>query len=795
MKYILWFDQISHKDVALVGGKNASLGNMFNILSSQGITVPNGFALTTEAYWHYLKTNSIEQPLDEVMKTLTDARDIQQLEAVGLKTREIMMSGSLPDDLQAEIITAYNKLSTYYNEKHVDVAVRSSATAEDLPTASFAGQQETILNVQTVEQLVESCRLCYASLYTDRAILYRHEHNFDHFHVALSIGIQKMVRSDIAASGVAFSLDPETGFKDCVTINAAWGLGESVVKGLVEPDEFIIHKPTLEQGFRPIIKKQCGEKHLKIVYADTLTRTEDVTPELRARFTLSDENILDIARQVITIEKLYCQQSGNWTPMDVEWAQDGIDHKIYIVQARPETVHSKAEKNSSITRYILSTNQPITPLVTGLSIGQKIIHGKARIIKSISDMHTIDHGDILVTHITDPDWLPAMQQAAGIITDRGGRTCHAAIVSRELGIPALVGTHNATSQLSDGQQITLDCSQGDHGYVYEGYISYETQNITYTTLPQAPVDIMINLADPEKAFSVSFLPVKGVGLARIEFIINNSIKIHPMSLIHEDKVTDTEERTLIEQITAQYVDKKEFFVTTLARGIGMIAAAMYPRPVLVRFSDFKTNEYRNLIGGKFFEPHEENPMLGLRGAFRYYHDSYKEAFALECQAVKMVRTVFGLTNAHIMVPFVRTAVEAGLVIKELEANGLAKGADGLKCIMMCEIPSNVIAMQSFCEYFDGFSIGSNDLTQLTLGVDRDSELLAQSFNERDPAVLLMIKMAISTAHLNNRTIGICGQAPSDYPEFARFLIEHGIDSISLNSDAVIPFLMHIANTL
>lgn len=794
MKYILWFDQITHKDVARVGGKNASLGNMFSALSFQGIAVPNGFALTTQAYWYYLKTNAIKDTLDTLMQTLTDTRDIQHLEAIGLKAREIMLSGSLPHDLEAEIITSYQRLSQHYNQENIDVAVRSSATAEDLPTASFAGQQETFLNVKTVEQLLESCRLCYASLFTDRAILYRKEHNFDQSHVALSIGIQKMVRSDIACSGVAFSLDPETGFKDCVTINASYGLGESIVKGMVEPDEFIVHKPTLEQGFRPIIKKQCGNKHIKITYGDKFTQTEKVTADMQSRYTLSDDDILEIARQVITIEKFYSEQAGHWSPMDIEWAQDGIDHTIYIVQARPETVHSQMQKKSSMMRYLLSTKESPKTIVTGLSVGQSIIHGKVRIISSVDDMHTIESGEILVTHITDPDWLPAMQQAAGIITDRGGRTCHAAIVSRELKIPALVGAHNATSQLYDGQLITLDCSQGETGYVYAGHIPFETQTITYATLPQSPVDLMINLADPEKAFSASFLPVKGVGLARMEFIINNSIKIHPMALLHQERVTDMHEQKLIEKVTAHYTDKKEFFVTTLARGIGMIAASMYPRPVLVRFSDFKTNEYRNLIGGQFFEPIEENPMLGFRGAFRYYHENYKKAFALECEAVKMVRSEFGLKNTHIMVPFVRNASEADLVIKELTANGLVKGAD-LKYIMMCEIPSNVIAMHSFCKYFDGFSIGSNDLTQLTLGVDRDSELLAKSFDERDPAVLLMIKMAISAAHLNNRTIGICGQAPSDYPEFARFLIDHGIDSISLNSDAVIPFLIQTANTL
>jgi pyruvate,water dikinase len=789
MNYIKWFNEVSIDDVALVGGKNASIGTMIRELETQNIRVPMGFAIISQAYWYYIEYNKLTEPIRTCLHSMGSIEDIKNVQKTGKFIRNLITKGSMPDDLAQEIIASYQKLSCMYNGDNIDVAVRSSATAEDLPTASFAGQQETYLNIRGVELLIESCKRCFASLYTDRAIVYRVEKGFDHEKVALSIGIQKMVRSDRGSSGVAFSLDTESGFAGVVTINAAYGLGETIVQGMVAPDEFVVFKPTLQDGNTPIIKKLCGEKKIKMIYGakNKETQVVDVLPEEQRKFSLQDEDILFIARSVIAIEKYYSGRAGSWVPMDVEWAKDGNDGLVYIVQARPETVHKFLKSKELILYKLDCPTKDCTVLATGRSIGQKIVSGPVRIVKNLEDIGLIQPGEILVTDMTDPDWVPAMKKTAGIITNRGGRTCHAAIVSRELGLPAIVGTGNATEQIAQGQVVTLDCSRGDVGYIYKGAVNFSHEVIELGAIPSVPVAVMVNLADPDSAFSVSMLPVAGVGLARIEFIITNSIKVHPMAILHPERVTDAVVLQQIKQLARSYSDAKQFFVQTLAQGIGTIAAAFYPRPVIVRLSDFKSNEYRNLIGGSFFEPIEENPMIGFRGACRYYHDLYKEGFALECQALKVVRETMGLKNIKIMVPFVRTIKEAQSVVTALETHGLKAGINDLQLIMMCEVPSNVILISEFSRYFNGFSIGSNDLTQLTLGIDRDSALVVSEFDERDPAVLQMMKMAIQGAHEQKRTIGICGQAPSDYPKIAEFLIELGIDSISLNPDSVLPF--------
>ncbi len=790
MNYIKWFNTIGLEDIKDVGGKNASIGQMITELSDKGIRVPMGFAITSDAYWHYVKVNKLLEPMKTLLESIASIDDIQAISDVGQQIRDLFEVATIPDDLKEAIVTSYHELSKRYGVDTLDVAVRSSATAEDLPTASFAGQQETYLHVQGDEHLLEYVKKCFASLFKARAIVYRIEHGFDHFKVALSIGVQKMVRSDVGVSGVAFSLDTESGFADVVTINAAYGLGESIVQGRVIPDEFVVFKPTLECGYSPIIKKYCGDKSIKIVYGkeNQLTEEMPVADHEQHQFSLSDEEILSLARSVIIIEKHYSERAGHWVPMDIEWAKDGIDGLLYIVQARPETVHA-TRKPRELTRYHIDQSiKNLNLIVTGRSIGQKVVSGPARIITKLEDINTIEQDEILVTDMTDPDWVPVMKRVAGIITNRGGRTCHAAIVSRELGLPALVGTHTATECIKQGQMVTIDCSRGDIGYVYNGKVPYSRETSSLEAIPPVPVDIMVNMADPDNAFNVSKLPVAGVGLARIEFIITNSIKIHPMALLYPERVKDPEARRQIDQLTVVYKDKKQYFVQTLAQQIGMIAAAFYPRPVSVRLSDFKTNEYRNLIGGIYFEPEEENPMIGFRGACRYYHEQYEQAFSLECEALKIAREMMGLCNIKVMVPFVRTTKEACAVIQALGERGLKQGCNGLQLIMMCEVPSNVILMSEFANYFDGFSIGSNDLTQLTLGVDRDSALMAE-FDERDPAVLQMMKMAVCAAHQHNRCIGICGQAPSDYPEIAEFLIDVGIDSISLNPDSVLPFFM------
>ncbi len=791
MAYIRWFNTVTMRDVPLVGGKNASLGQMIQELATQGVSVPDGFAITSDAYWDYLKYNKLTDRLKAVMDQL-NPRNVASIRRVGKKIRRLIEDGRMPPQIAQEIETAYAQLCKKYKQKNCDVAVRSSATAEDLPTASFAGQQETFLNIRGDKALLNACKKSMASLFTDRAIIYRIEQGFDHFEVALSVGVQKMVRSDKASAGVAFSLDTETGFKNVIMIEAAYGLGESVVKGLVNPDEYFLFKPTLEQGFAPIIKKRCGDKKIKLVYSASVKRPIkklSVPLKQRTQFCLNDEEIVALGKMVQAIDWHYSKLHKRWMPMDVEWAKDGIDGKIYILQARPETVHTQKDTNEFI-EYVLQKKPPKKDiLVTGLSIGQQIVTGTARVITHIKDMGAVREGDVIVTTMTDPDWVPVMKKAAGIITNLGGRTCHAAIVSRELGTSAIIGTHDGTKKIKTGMKITLDCSQGAEGFVYKGAVPFRINKIKYDILPKSPVPIMVNLANPDAAFRVSALPVDGVGLARIEFIITNDIKIHPMALIEPSKVKDAATRKKIAAITAPYKTGQQFFVDTLAQGIGMIVAAFYPRPVIVRLSDFKTNEYYNLLGGRYFEMHEANPMLGFRGASRYTHEKYQKAFCLECAAIQKVRNEMGLDNLMLMVPFVRTVDEAKRVIDLMAHCGLKKGKKGLKLVMMCELPSNVILIEQFVQFFDGFSIGSNDLTQLTLGVDRDSALLAHMFDERDPAVKKMLVMAIEGAHKKNKFIGICGQAPSDYPEFAQFLIDHNIDSISLNPDSVIPFFL------
>lgn len=789
--YIKWFDKLRMRDVPRVGGKNASLGEMISALQSQGIEIPNGFAVTADAYRYYLEYNDLQPKMRALFKKL-NPKNIKDLQRVGRAIRSLIASGDMPDDLSDQISAAYKELSASYKQKASDVAVRSSATAEDLPTASFAGQQETFLNVRGDAALLTACKKSMASLFTDRAIVYRIEHGFDHFQVALSVGVQKMIRSDKASSGVAFSLDTETGFKDVIMIDAAYGLGESIVKGLVNPDEYLVFKPTLEKGFDPIIKKRLGTKKIKIVYSSSSrhpTKQVSVSKKAQHQFCLRNDEVIELAHMVNTIDRYYSKLNKRWMPMDVEWAKDGVDGKLYILQARPETVHAQ---RSGMVLKTYRLKDPVDPkkiLTTGQSIGQQIASGPARVIRNIKDIKKVRDGDIIVTTMTDPDWVPVMKRSAGIVTDLGGRTCHAAIVSRELNRPAIVGTKDATKRVKNGQMITIDCAQGSDGFVYAGAIPFEVKETNLKKLPKAPVDLMVNIANPDNAFTVAQLPVAGVGLARIEFIITNEVKVHPMALLRPKSIPNKKVKQKIEDIAAAYPSKKQFFVDTLAYGIGTIAAAFYPRPVIVRLSDFKTNEYRNLLGGEQFEVEEANPMLGLRGASRYTHELYQDAFCLEVAALLKVREGMGLENVMVMLPFVRTVDEAKRTVDLLAHCGLRRRQKGLKLVMMCEIPSNVLMMDEFSRYFDGFSIGSNDLTQLTLGVDRDSALLSGLFDERDPAVKKMLVMAIEGAHRNKRFIGICGQAPSDYPELAEFLIKHKIDSISLNPDSVLPFLL------
>jgi pyruvate, water dikinase len=781
-------------DIPLVGGKNASLGEMLQQLTPQGIRVPEGFATTAHAYRTFIQGAGLEQPLRQLFRDL-DVEDVEALRQVGKQARDSILNTPFPDDLNAAIATSYATLCQQYGE-NTDVAVRSSATAEDLPDASFAGQQETYLNVHGTAGVLEACHKCFASLFTDRAISYRQLKGFDHFEIALSVGVQKMVRSDLATSGVMFSIDTETGFKDAVLVTAAYGLGENVVQGAVNPDEYLVFKPTLNQGFRSILDKRLGSKEIKMVYdvgGSKLTKNIPVAPGDRQKFALSDNDILQLASWACQIEAHYSKVRGMDTPMDIEWAKDGLTGELFIVQARPETVQSQRTENSLKNYYITPDGALSAPLVTGRAIGSKIGQGLVKVILNVHQIQQFRAGDVLVTQRTDPDWEPIMKRASAIVTDQGGRTCHAAIIAREMGIPAIVGCGYATTLLHNGRPVTVSCAEGEEGKVYEGLLKYEIKELALDTLPQTRTQILMNVGNPQEAFRLAAMPNDGVGLARMEFIIANQIQVHPLALIHFDVLEDLTAKRQIEQLIQQYDRKSDYFVDKLAYGIGTIAAAFYPKPVIVRMSDFKSNEYANLLGGKPFEPQEENPMIGWRGASRYYSDRYSQGFALECQAMKRVREEMGLTNVILMIPFCRTPEEGKRVLAEMEGYGLVRGQNGLQVYVMCELPSNVILAKEFCEIFDGFSIGSNDLTQLTLGLDRDSALVAELFDERNDAVKQMIRMAIATVHQNKRKIGICGQAPSDYPEFAQFLVEQGIDSISLNPDSVLKTLLEIAH--
>jgi pyruvate,water dikinase len=779
---ILWFDEIGIEDIPVVGGKNASLGEMIQQLTPKGVNVPTGFAITAYAYRYFIEKAGLEAQLRELFADL-DVEDVSNLQQHGKKARRLILSMNFPPELEAAIGAAYQRLCDRYGED-TEVAVRSSATAEDLPDASFAGQQETYLNVQGVQRVLEYSHRCFASLFTDRAISYRQHNGFDHLEVALSVGVQKMVRSDLASSGVMFSIDTESGFKNAALITAAYGLGENVVQGAVNPDEYLVFKPTLKEGFRPILEKRLGNKRIKMVYdlgSSRLTKNVWVPEFEQEKFCLTDDEILQLGRWAVQIEDHYSTVRGVYSPMDIEWAKDGITGELFIVQARPETVQSQKSTNV-LKSYQLKEHSDI--LATGRSVGASIGQGKAHVILDANQIHLFQPGDVLVTNKTDPDWEPIMKKASAIVTNQGGRTCHAAIIAREMGIPAIVGCGDATNVLKTGQEVTISCAEGDEGRVYNGLLPFDVQETTLEDLPRTRTQILMNVGNPEQAFGLASIPCDGVGLARLEFIIANHIQTHPLALIHFDQLEDEVVKAQIAELTKLYDDKPQFFVDKLAHGVGMIAAAFYPKPVIVRMSDFKSNEYANLLGGKQFEPKEENPMLGWRGASRYYDEKYRDAFALECQALKRVRDEMGLSNVIPMIPFCRTPDEGRQVLAEMAKHGLERGVNGLQVYVMCELPSNVIEADEFAEVFDGFSIGSNDLTQLTLGLDRDSALVAHIFDERNEGVKRMVKMAIATAKEKGRKIGICGQAPSDYPEFARFLVEQGIDSMSLNPDSV-----------
>lgn len=786
--FILWFDEIGIEDIPLVGGKNASLGEM---RKNTKIKIPQGFAITAYAYRYILEKAGILKDLKKIFHRL-NIHDSEALEKAGAKARKLILDCEFPPELETAIRHAYNKLSSESKNEFVDVAVRSSATAEDLPSASFAGQQQSFLNICGPKQLLEACRQCFASLFTSRAIVYRHENEFDHFKVYLSIGVQKMVRSDLASAGVIFTLDTETGFPDLVFITGSYGLGESVVQGTVNPDEFYVFKPTFRQGYKSLIDKRLGEKATKIIYTKNShypVKKVKTPKEDRKKFCLTDKEVLKLSKWALEVEDHYSSKYGKWTPMDLEWAKDGQTQELFIVQARPETVQSQRNRNL-IEEYKLL--QKGKALVQGKSVGNKIAQGSARVIKNAKDIAQFKAGEILVTEITDPDWVPIMKIASAIVTDRGGRTSHAAIVSRELGLPCIVGTNHATKVIKKGKNITVSCAEGEKGVVYEGLLKYKTEMIDVQKAPKPKTKIMINVSYPDEAYELSFLPNDGVGLAREEFIVTEYIRIHPMALVQFEDVKDKKTQQKINKLTAGFSDKKQYFVDKLSMGIAIITAAFYPRDVILRFSDFKTNEYTNLIGGKYFEPKEENPMIGWRGASRYYNPRYKEGFALECKAIKKVREEFGLTNLKVMIPVCRTIEEGEKVLKVMKENGLERGKKGLEVYVMCEIPSNAVLIDKFCNLFDGFSIGSNDLTQMTLGVDRDSELVADIFDERNEAVIRMIKHVIEVAKKRKRKIGICGDAPSTYPEFAEFLVDCGIDSISLSPDAVLKTRVVIA---
>jgi pyruvate,water dikinase len=788
--FVRWFDQLSIDDVALVGGKNASLGEMYRELVPLGVKMPNGFAVTAEAFRASLDAADAWDELHDQLDNL-DKTDVRSLARAAKRCREIVYAAGLSDETEAQILEAYANLQRQYGDD-LSVAVRSSATAEDLPTASFAGQHDTYLNISGEASLIDAVRRCNASLFTDRAISYRIDRGFDHFKVALSACVMKMVRSDLASAGVMFSIDTESGFKDAVFITGAYGLGENVVQGAVDVDEFYVHKPTFRQGYRCVLRRVLGGKQQKMVYAEGSTRTPVVnkpTPEAeQRRFCLTDEQVLTLTDYTIKIEDHYTRHHKHDTPMDIEWALDGVDGELYIVQARPETVASQ-RKGNILEEYAMTGTGEV--MATGRAVGTKIAQGKAQVIVSAEELHTFKPGEVLVADTTTPDWEPVMKTAAAIVTNRGGRTCHAAIVARELGIPAVVGARGATEVLSHDEIVTVSCAEGDVGRIYEGEVPYEVTEHDLGGLRRPVTEIMVNLGNPEIAFKTAALPVDGVGLARMEFIINEYIKAHPMALLHPDQVDSKEARRTIEEMIEGYEDGAAFFIEKLSEGIGAIAAGFYPRPAIVRLSDFKSNEYAALIGGRAFEPEEENPMIGFRGASRYAHEAYEEGFALECAALKRVREEMGLKNLKIMVPFCRRVDEADRVLSVMADHGLKRGQDGLEIYVMCEIPNNVIQIDAFAERFDGFSIGSNDLTQLTLGVDRDSQMVAFDFDERDPGVLEFLRQAVDGAKRNGRHSGICGQAPSDYPEIAEFLVKVGIDSISLTPDSVLKTLVKI----
>jgi len=769
-------------DVEIVGGKNASLGEMISNLSNMGVTVPGGFATTAAAYRDFLQTNSLDDRINGLLDGL-DVDDIEALTSAGAQIRNWILEAPLPQRLMDDIVTAWNEMS---GGNEITVAVRSSATAEDLPDASFAGQQETFLNIRGLDNVIEAMHQVFASLFNDRAIAYRVHQGFDHSLVALSAGIQTMVRSDIGSAGVIFTLDTESGFRDAVFVTASYGLGETVVQGAVNPDEFYVYKPALAAGKRAILRKNLGSKAIKMVYSDDLepgktVDTVDVEESDRSVFSLSDEDVLELSRMAVTIENHYQR------PMDIEWGKDGNDGKLYILQARPETVQSRSGR--TIQRYTLKAHSSV--ITTGRSIGQKIGAGKARVIKNAAEMGRVQAGDVLVSDMTDPDWEPVMKRASAIVTNRGGRTCHAAIIARELGIPAVVGCGDATEKILDGAEVTVSCAEGDEGFVYEGNLKFEQTQIELDSLPDIPVKIMMNVGNPDRAFDFASIPNHGVGLARLEFIINRMIGVHPQALLEYDSLDDNT-RAAVDDQMAGYADPVSFFVEKLAEGVATIAAAFAPEPVIVRMSDFKSNEYANLIGGSKYEPDEENPMLGFRGAARYVSESFRPCFDLECEALKRVRNEMGLMNVQIMIPFVRTVQQAKDVLAVMAENGLERGKDDLKVIMMSELPTNALLADQYLEHFDGMSIGSNDMTQLALGLDRDSALVADTFDERDDAVKALLAMTISACKAQNKYVGICGQGPSDHPDLARWLLDQGIESMSLNPDTVVETWMFLA---
>ena len=785
-EFIKFFNEVGIEDIPIVGGKNASLGEMFQALTPQGIPVPNGFAITAQAYRAHLTANNLWDQLHEILDNLNE-NDMTDLANRGNQARTLIFSAPFSKELETEILQAYQQLKSEFPDE-ISLAIRSSATAEDLPTASFAGQQDTYLNVQGESALLNACKRCFASLFTDRAIHYRIDNGFDHFSVGLSIGVQKMVRSDLAASGVMFSIDTETGFKDAAFITAAYGLGENVVQGAVDPDEFYVHKPTFELGFRSVLKRSLGSKKIKMVYASDTTKNPvlNITTPIKdqSQFCITDQEVLTLADYNIRIESYYSEQAGYHKPMDMEWAKDGIDGKLYIVQARPETVTSQSDV-TTLKTYKIEVPEATELLISGRSVGQKVAQGQVHVIENVNDIDQFKAGEVLVSDITTPDWEPIMKLASAIVTNRGGRTCHAAIIARELGIPAVVGCGNATDALLENPYVTVSCAEGEKGNIYHGVIPYSVLETDLSGLKSPKTAMMLNIGNPDLSFQDSFLPNDGVGLARMEFIINESIKAHPLALLNPEQLEDEDEKAEIFALIKNFKSGSDFFVQQLSEGIGTLSAAFYPKPVIIRLSDFKSNEYATLLGGKQFEPKEENPMIGFRGASRYSSKQFEPAFELECMAIKRVREEMGLTNLVVMVPFVRRVAEAKQVVNTLAKYGLRRGENGLKLYMMCEIPNNILEIDNFAAYFDGISIGTNDLTQLVLGVDRDSDLVAFDFDERDEGVKKMIQWAIEGAKRNGLHTGVCGQAPSDYPEMAQFFVELGVDSLSINPDSLL----------